>query len=222
MKAFLDHTQSEENNIISYWFEPETPVQFTPGQYLRWYLPHANPDARGERRFFTLSSSPTESPLISFTTKFSTSNSSSFKTRLKALKPGDEIEFTGPMGDFVLPKDPNIPLVFVAGGIGCTPFRSIAKWLQDSNQKRSIKFVYCARSLDEVAFEKLFKTNSATFTVFTGRPKATQILDLTDKNETFYLSGPEQMIDGLSQNLISKGIDKNRIITDLFPGYKVI
>ena len=56
------------------------------------------------------------------------------------------------MGDFVLPKDTTLPLVFVAGGIGVTPIRSMVKWLTDTDQKRTIHVIYAARSLPEIAF----------------------------------------------------------------------
>src|SRR5438128_2636442 len=138
MKVVFDHTQETiASSIKSFWFKPTRPVHYTAGQYIELKLPHDKPDNRGERRWFTLSSYPTE-PLLSITTKF-TDPGSSFKRALLDMKQGQIINMSDPMGDFVLPKDDTIPLIFVAGGIGVTPVRSMIKWLSDKAEKRDIK-----------------------------------------------------------------------------------
>src|SRR5665213_828787 len=139
MKAELDHIIHENHSktIKSFWFEPERPLDYIAGQFIMMSIKHDHPDDRGKEHWFTVSSSPSDAPLISITTKFSTP-SSSFKTALHKLKPGEHVAISDPMGDFVLPKDRNIPLIFVAGGIGITPFHSIIKWLHDTKQSRDI------------------------------------------------------------------------------------
>src|SRR5690606_27786597 len=122
-------------------FEPEIPIRYIAGQYIELFIPHSNPDKRKERRWFTLSSSPTED-LLAITTRLITPKKSSFKNALNNLRIGDEIKMLPPMGDFVLPKDESLPLIFVAKGIGVTPFRSMLKYLNDSHKKRSIKLIY--------------------------------------------------------------------------------
>src|SRR5690606_36942002 len=94
------------------WFRPKRPVRYIAGQFTELYLPHDDADERGIRRWFTISSPPTEE-LIGITTRF-TDDGSSYKRRLRALEPGAVLKMADPMGDFVLPKDPSIPLVFVA------------------------------------------------------------------------------------------------------------
>lgn len=234
MKAVLERIEDVAQNIKTFWFNPENYPEHTPGQYLRWYLPHENADERGERRWFTVSASPSEQPLISFTTKFAPEKSSSFKAKLQTLKPGDSMEYTGPFGDFVLPKDESLPLVFVGGGIGVTPFRSIIKYLADTEQKRDIQMIYAANSLEEIAFNDLFETNTKLTLILsnpladwageTGRLDGSRILDLTQHNDKtlFYLSGPEPMIEALVTDLTEKGLHETRIVTDNFPGYSHI
>src|SRR4051812_34213512 len=128
MKAIFDHSQPEAANITTFFFRPEKPVQYTAGQFTELYLPHNNPDKRGIKRWFTISSSPSEE-LLSITTKFTPEKGSSFKETLRKLVPGTEVHLEEPMGDFVLPKLIQTPLIFVAGGIGITPFHSILEWL---------------------------------------------------------------------------------------------
>src|SRR3989344_7668 len=139
----LVRIHQENYNVTTFWFKPERPLAYTAGQFIEMYLPHDNPDERGIKHWFTLSSSPTEE-LVSITTKLAGAKSSSFKKTLFALRPGVEIKIVEPMGDFVLPKDIGIPLIFVAGGMGITPFRSIIKWLSDRNEKRDITLLYAA------------------------------------------------------------------------------
>src|SRR5262249_3273208 len=67
--------QHEAENATTFYFEPDSPLAYTAGQYLNYTLPHPNPDNRGTRRSFTLSSFP-EEPLLSLTTRLSTPRSS--------------------------------------------------------------------------------------------------------------------------------------------------
>jgi len=123
MKAEFIRKHSEATNITTFWFKPEQPIDYIAGQYVEMWLPHDQPDSLGSRRWFTLSSSPTDAPLVSITTKLS-GQSSSFKKALTRLSNGDRVNLTDGMGDFVLPKQTDRQLIFVAGGIEL--FRFIA------------------------------------------------------------------------------------------------
>src|SRR5258708_897456 len=126
MHIKLESIKPVGQNVKTFWFQPPKGFTYTAGQFIELYIPHDNPDERGIKHWFTLSSSPTE-PLISITTKYAGKKSSTFKQHLFVLKPGAELYAVEPMGDFVLPQDKSIPLIFVAGGIGVTPFRSMVK-----------------------------------------------------------------------------------------------
>src|SRR5882724_4223783 len=101
MKVTFDHSQDEAANIRTFFFRPEKPMHYTAGQYTQLHLPHVRPDDRGQKRWFTLSSSPTEE-LLTITTKFAGDKSSSFKKALSKLQPGTELTMAEAMGDFVL------------------------------------------------------------------------------------------------------------------------
>lgn len=228
MIAIFDHKEEHNPNTYSFWFRPEKPINNVPGQFTEIYLPHTNPDNRGEKRWFTIYSSPTEE-LIAITTKI-ISESSSFKKTLQSIKPGTELQFSEPMGDFVLPKDSSIPLVFVAGGIGITPFRSIVRWLTDKKQTLDIQLLYAANSQSDFIENKLFSKIKSKYIIskpssswngLSGRLTADKILELTINNaETyFYISGPENMVESLTKDLIKKGQPEHQVISDYFPGY---
>ena len=221
MKVSLDHVSKTAKNIYTFWFKAESMPRYTAGQFIELRISHDNKDKRGDKRFFTLSSSPTE-PLLSITTKFTAENGSSFKTALRALSPGSELNMASPMGDFVLPKDPGIPLVFVAGGIGSTPIRSMCKYMQDSGESRNIHIIYNASTAEDVAFRDVFETFDKHFvTVLNQRLQAEKILEIAGQNDDqyIYLSGPEPMVEALHKDLKNSGVNKKHINTDFFPGY---
>jgi len=233
MKAKLDHIVHENSakTINSFWFEPQKPLDQIAGQYIEMHIEHDKPDDRGIKRWFTVSSSPSDGPLFSITTKFS-EPSSTFKTALHELKKGDTVTISDPMGDFVLPKDSDIPLVFVAGGIGVTPFHSIIKWLHDTKQSRDISLLYAARVEAELVFLELFESYGMKKEILLSDPdkpwsglrgqlNGQRIIELTKppENSLVFVSGPEKMVESLQEQLTGVGINKSRQVGDFFPGY---
>ncbi len=234
MEITLSQVSDEARYIRTYYFTPKEPVQYQAGQFTELFLSHDHPDARGQKHWFTLSSSPTESRL-SITTKFVSDNSSTFKQSLHNLKVGTILQAAQPMGDFVLPKDPTIPLVFIAGGIGVTPFRSIIKYVVDSNEQRSIHLIYSARTKEELAFHNLFSSAPIAYTPVITEPDKTwagekgpldaeKILKLagTDPRTLYYISGPEPMVEAFRDGMVKRGIEKRQLVADYFPGYAKI
>jgi len=236
MKAIFDHSDREASNIRTFWFRPSWPTNYTPGQYTELTLPITNPDERGDKHWFTLSSAPGQE-LVSITTKYAGDDkSSSFKKCLfHDLKPGDEVDLAEPEGDFVLPDDASKPLVFVAGGIGLTPFHSMMEWLAANNQRRNITFLYAVRTETEIIFRNTFQRAGIEPTIVVSEPSdawtgehgqlnAKRILELAKpaNDALIYLSGPEPMVMALQKDLIGQGIAADRIMTDDFPGYAII
>ncbi len=223
MKVKFEKSEQTAEHIYSFYFSAASKVQQVAGQFIELRIPHDGRDSRGDKRWFTLSSSPSEE-LLAITTKFTTENGSSFKTALKALQPGSEVDMASPMGDFVLPKDQSIPLTFVAGGIGATPFHSMVRYVIDSNEARDITVVYAANSDAEVAFRDTFQKLGDKFKTVVGeRLTAEAILAATDQDNGYiYLSGPEPMVESLQRGLKDAGFNKKRILTDFFPGYTEI
>jgi ferredoxin-NADP reductase len=232
MNVTFAHTEQIAHNIQTFWFKPEKPVRYTAGQFTEIQLPHDDADDRGIKRWFTLSSSPTEE-MISITTKFASHQGSTFKQHLRELQPGTPLKLASTMGDFVLPKDKTIPLVFVAGGMGITPMRSMAKWLSDTGEKRDIHLIYAVTEEDELAFVPLFKEYDLKFTPVVKQPNGDYkgetgslsvgcILELApdDGRNMYFLSGPEPMIENFVKEFEAKGFAKDRLVTDYFPGYQ--
>lgn len=222
-------------DIVSFIFKKPEAFSFEPGQFLQWTLPHQNPDDRGINRYFTISSSPTEN-LLMFTTRFS-KISSTFKKALQNLQPNQTISINNLEGDFTLPQDQNQPCVFLAGGIGITPFRSMIKYLIDKAEIRPLTLLYAGRSVQDFVFKDLFdeaqsKINLKVVYIISENapanwPGRTGLIDFNVIKEEvpqylqnlFYISGPKPMVGSFITMLKDNGVDASKIKHDFFPGY---
>ncbi len=227
-------------NIYGFWFARQRHFNFIPGQFLEWTAYHAKADSRGIRRYFTIASSPAEKDLL-LAAKIP-GQASSFKKSLLSLRREDKISATGPEGDFVMPAEERAKLVFIAGGIGITPFRSMVRYLLDKNLSRDIVLLYSANTVEEFVFGDVFSEAQNRFamrTVYAISEKRNvpegwggetgfidtemikrQIPDWQDR--IFYISGPEPMVRSMENILQGMGISGDRIKTDYFPGYEEI
>ncbi len=223
-------------DVYDFWFTSDQKLKFRPGQYLEWTLGHEHQDIRGMRRYFTIASSPTEEGIMAGVKFYP--NSSTFKNSLLFLNPGDTVVASQLAGDFVLPEDKNKKLVFMAGGIGVTPFRSMIKYLLDKNEKRDITFFYSNYGVADMAYKDIFdqareKLGIKTVYTITNQPfpvdwtGATGYVDeamirreVPDfKDRTFYISGSRGMVLAFTDTLGRMGISKRNIKTDFFPGF---
>ena len=196
-------------------------------------------DSRGNRRYFTLASSPTEAE-THLGVKFP-NPSSSFKRDLLGLQPGSTLVAGQLAGDFTLPRDQSKKLVFMAGGIGVTPFRSMLKYLSDRGEKRDIVLMYSNQTRAEIAYKEIFEEAERqiglkTIYALTNTHEAPSDLngpvhlrridaDMVQQEipdylqRLFYVSGTHAMTDALTQMLRGLGVPRAQIKTDFFPGF---
>ncbi|MBX4199370.1 hypothetical protein KW789_00540 [Candidatus Saccharibacteria bacterium] len=229
----LGHKREAES-IFSFIFEAPKKLSFQAGQYLEWTLPGVAADSRGNRRYLTIASSPTEKDIM-FTVKMP-GKASSFKSSLMSLKPGGQILASQLAGSFVLPKKLDTKMAFIAGGVGITPFRSMVKYLLDNGRKVDLHLLYSVNSADELAFSELWndakKIGVKTgFVVSAAAPENWKGLsgyvddrliaeNVSDyKQRLFYISGPQAFVAAVHQALLRLGVERSNIKTDFFPGY---
>jgi ferredoxin-NADP reductase/Na+-translocating ferredoxin:NAD+ oxidoreductase RnfD subunit len=214
-------------------FTPERPFAYQPGQYMEVTLPVPHADVRGNRRTFTIASSPTEQD-VQFGIKFAHPGST-FKQQLQALPEGGILHGVQVAGDFLLPRDAKQKLVFIAGGIGVTPFRSQLKWLADTQQTRDIVLLYAVNDPVQVVYQDVFEAAKpfglkvvfvlggdnvpADWTGETGFITAEMVQRTVPDyaQRSFYISGPPPMVAANKRML--KGMGVRRIKTDYFSGY---
>jgi ferredoxin-NADP reductase len=204
-------------DIYSFYFKPEKPFRYIAGQYIELAIASAkHPD---NRRWFTLSSSPTED-LLTITTKIDPKDTSSFKDLLLALYPEEQVIISEAMGDFILPMDTNLPLIFVAGGIGITPYRSMLQWLHENHEDRKITLFYGGKQQDSMPFLAWLQERLPnTILVTGGHIDANHIVAAATIDSVTYVSGPEGMVTSLSKELKRLLPRSSQIVTDAFLGY---
>jgi ferredoxin-NADP reductase len=141
-------------------------------------------------------------------------------------------------GDFTLPKDQSEKLVFIAGGIGITPFRSMAQYLMDTKQKRDIVMLYSNKTIPEIAYRDVFDRAQeiglkTVYTVTNENPipqdwtgktgfinEAMLREEVPDfKTRMFYISGPRSMVVLFDDLLKKMGVPESNIKKDFFPGF---
>jgi ferredoxin-NADP reductase len=149
---------------------------------------------------------------------------SSFKKALLGMEPGGEIEADGPKGSFTLQEGEHHH-IFIAGGIGITPFRSMVIQLAHDNQEKKIDLMYANRDNNFVFGEELkaIQQSHPDFRILEFVDKRIEESDLQnflqDKSAIYYLSGPRSMVEAYEQLLADKGVEKTAVMTDYFPGY---
>jgi ferredoxin-NADP reductase len=229
----LADKQHEAENVTSFLFEPEAPISYQAGQYLRYTLPHAAADSRGIARTFSIASFPAE-PTIRIATRLSTP-SSTFKQALAALEPPATLQASGPYGRFVF-SDAGRPAVFIAGGIGITPFRSILGDLAARRVSANVVLLYSNRTAN-IPFRGFLDG------LVTDLPELRIVYTVTQPNEdwhgptgridsafikrrvenlaepVFFVSGPTGLVEAMRATLAEIGVDAARTKYEAFPGY---
>lgn len=208
-------------------------VKFKAGQYFFITIPKLKyDDPRGNIRHFSIVNSPNQNKIISMATRLR--EESGFKKTLKDLPFGSEVEIGSTTGDFILPKSPDQELVFIAGGIGITPFMSMLKFITEEKLPFNVTLIYSNKDRSSTAFFKdlkeLEKKNKNIKILFTmtqdpmfkgekGRIDA-KFIKRNIKNyqqKIFYVSGPK----AFNQEIIKilKDLKIKNIKSEEFWGY---
>jgi len=229
MKLKLIKKLDEARGTKSFFWEPETKVDFSPGQYFYFTLPKLNyPDTRGVTRHFTISSSPTEN-LLRLTTRIR--QESGYKKTLDELPIGVIVEGEGPNGTLYLDKEVSGTQIFVVGGIGITPFRSMIKYNIDKSLKIPMYLIYSNSDSDFVFKKELDdwqKENDYIKIAYfdssvSGHLDAAKLSSLLPKYDiqhtTFWLVGPPPFTDALENVFQKMKIPSDQIRSEKFTGY---
>ncbi|MGM0367713.1 MAG: FAD-dependent oxidoreductase [Actinomycetota bacterium] len=217
----------ETRDVYSFIFKPSTPVTWKAGQFIYYKIPHKNVDNRGDERHFTIASAPHEKDIM-LTSKFDFDNGSSFKKALLSLKQGDKVSAYNINGSFTV-NDYNKKYVFIAGGIGITPYRSILLDLSRKDKLGDIILLYANSDEENIAFKGLLENLESRheglkvhFIIYPKLIDAKVIKgNVGDIGErTFYISGPIKMVKSVESELEKLGVNKEKIVKDYFPGYR--
>lgn len=240
MKLKFLRKQHEVGEVFSFYFTSEDLKNWLPGQYLNLTMPDIPPVYAD--RLFTIASAPHED-IIQITTII---GPSPFKQKLNSLKKGDEVEADQLGGDFTWDAVPSalsndevtgssvIPAqavtqakrLFIAGGIGVTPYISIIRDKLHRNQPLDATLLYAGKSESRPFLEELAQaeTKDESFKVKhyeSTRLTLEQLLkDIPDiQNYIVYLAGSQKFSETIGEGLIATGFPRSQIKYDYFDGY---
>ncbi|AZO41816.1 hypothetical protein EJ076_12365 [Mesorhizobium sp. M7D.F.Ca.US.005.01.1.1] len=229
----LERIEQSAVDSFDFVFRSPRKLAFEAGQYLEWTLGLNHADNRGNRRFFTVASAPTEET-VRLGVKFYP-QSSAFKRELMTMKPGSTIHAAQLAGNFTLPARCETKIAFLAGGIGITPFRSMLQYLLDRKERRPIVILYGTERQQDIAYRDVLGAARQELGIKTVHAVASggergqypgyideRLIRLTIPDyleRTFYISGPQAMVKALRQKLLAMGVRRSKIKVDYFPGF---
>jgi ferredoxin-NADP reductase len=232
----LDRKMLSDDVMVVSLEKPEH-YEFRAGQFCFLNLQDRGiQDERGLRRHLSIASAPHEKVLL-FATKIS---GSAFKQTLLKMPIEDIIIIEPPLGTFTLPEETATPVIFLAGGIGITPFRSMLQNVVTAQTNHSITLFYSNRVpgealfLDELqsitgAHEHIsiiptmtrVDSSSTTWTGLTGRLNSSMIQEGCKewRNAVYFIAGPPKMSDSMKEILEGMDIQPDLIRIERFVGY---
>jgi len=210
---------------------------FRPGQFI--YVTQPAPlyhDEKGNRRHFSIASSPRERRLLIATRM----RGSAFKHSLAEVPLGTRLEIRGPAGSFTLHANIRKPAILIAGGIGITPFRSMVKDATEQQLPYRLTLIYSNRAPEDAPFLDEFEgwamenrhfrfvptmtepeSTGTTWRGRTGRVDTAFLREVLAEagGAVCYVAGPPDMARGIVQALRAAGTDDEAIRTEEFTGY---
>ena len=228
---------SVAEDTMAFYFEKPAGFEFKAGQSIDLTLiDPEETDAEGNTRAFSLISSPFEDELAVATRMRDTA----FKRVLKKLVPSSKVRIAGPFGSFTLHNNAGRAGVFLAGGIGITPFFSIVKQACHDRLPHRLFLFYSnkrpedAAFLEELEISRHIDPNFRLIATMTDMQQsqrpwagATERIDAAMLTEAlqhlvgpvYYLAGPPGLVAGMRRMLNDAGIDDDDIRTEEFSGY---
>jgi ferredoxin-NADP reductase len=236
-KAILKGRDTLCNGTTGLYFEKPDGFKFKPGQFANFTLDSVvTTDPGGITRSLSIASAPHEKELMVAMRMRDTG----FKRIASALPIGAPFLLEGPYGNLVLHRDVTQPAVFLAGGIGITPFRSIIRHATEVGSAHKIFLFYSIRRLEEAAFLNELREIQELNPRFKFIPTIThpdgiphdwrgEIGHITEpmlmrwlpdfQAPIFYIAGPPGMVAGTREILGVAGVSDDNIRAEEFAGY---
>jgi ferredoxin-NADP reductase/nitrite reductase/ring-hydroxylating ferredoxin subunit len=215
-------------------------INYTAGQYAFFKLDDVFADTKGPIRHFSIASSPTEQDYILISTRI---RDTPYKQKLASLEKGTKILAWGPRGEFILHDDHSKPAVFLSGGIGVTPFRSMIKFATDKQLPIKIIMFDSNRNEQNILykdeFDRWVRQNKNFKVIYTVTEEGTPNVNWSREhgridmsmlerhlskdeidNAVFYMCGPPGMVKAMQELLQQElQIPKDRLKVEAFTGY---
>jgi ferredoxin-NADP reductase len=236
-KATLKRRNTVCNGTTSLYFEKPDGFEFKPGQFANFTLDSVfTTDAGGITRSLSIASAPHEKDLMVAMRMRDTG----FKRIASELPMGAPFLLEGPYGNLILHRDVARPAVFLAGGIGITPFRSMIWHTAALGSAHRMFLFYSVRRVEEAAFLKELREIEELNPRFKFIPTITnpggiprywrgELGHISEpmlakwlpdfQVPIFYIAGPPGMVAGMRQILSRAGVSDDDIRAEEFAGY---
>jgi ferredoxin-NADP reductase len=185
----------------------------------------------GESTPYSIASAPCETArdgALEFLVKVD--GSTRFGSMVEGLSPGTPIGVEGPIGNFVLPDPvPDRPLLFIAGGTGIAPMRSMLRQVLHDRQGARPALVYSARTPEEFAYVAELRAlddagrialtltltgDAADWRHARGRAGADHLAALATPRTLCFICGPPSMVTDVPQALMTLGVPREHVRTE--------
>ncbi len=234
-RVTLVRTEAIARDTTAFHFGRPAGFAFRAGQFADYTLiDPPETDREGNTRGFSLANAPDEPDLIAATRI----RDSAFKRVLSRLPVGTEVELDAPYGDFTLHRTPTTPAVFITGGIGVTPVRSMIAQAMRDQTGHQITLLHSSRTPGDLPYRNDFERLARAHRNFRYVPVVTDSAPAAWRGERgrldegmlarhvprltgpiFYLSGPEGMVRAMRRLLVALRVDEDSIRTEEFTGY---
>ncbi len=235
---FLNKEQ-ESKDAYTFYFDRSSvkDFDFIAGNYIRITLTIPTPDDRGNSRYFSITSSPLDKNHLTVTARII---QSAFKKTLWSLEPGTEVQFFGPVGRFLLDETDTRQHVFLAGGIGITPFHSMLLYAAQKNLTTPMTLFVSFSTVEDMVFHDEFMR------IATEHPNIKVVYTITKPEESqkpwagetgritkeliskyvssptsalYYMAGPVAMVMSMEEMIKGLNIPQEQVKKEQFSGY---
>jgi len=212
--------------------EPDS-IDFKAGQYVQFVAPPYEKSKQAVSRAYSISSSPDNNDHIQLIIRLVPDGICTTYV-FEYLKVGDKVDFTGPFGDFFI-RDTKADMLFVAGGSGKAPIKSMVEYLFKRNSNRRMVYMFGARVRKDLYYVDYFKEFEKKLPDFTFVPVLSQPTEecewkgkcgyippffpeyIKDPSKTeAYLCGSPGMIAAVVKGLKENGVPEDKIYYDSF------
>ena len=207
-------------------FALDEEITFHAGQFFQLTLDLANPDDRGNHRFFGFTNSPTHNRLAGLLTW---AGVSAFKQRLAGMAIGDAATVDHVGGALALPPSPDTPMVIVTSGIGIAPFMSIFRFAAEKSLPYTITLLYSNASREAAPYidelESYAQSNPRIKVQSYLTPDEIMPEDFikshlsADPNTVYGVTGTPHFTTPTVQSLKNLGVPPDHLHLELFTGY---
>jgi len=226
-------------DTMAFWFDTnDASFEFRAGQHADFVFSGSRTGIENDNsRTFSLANSPHDNRPVMIAMRM---RKTAFKTALKSAALGTKFIVSRPRGSFTLHRDISRPAVFLAGGIGITPIRSILQWVIQEHLPHRLYLFYSNRDADDAAFLEEFENMAARNSKFTLIPTMTghrtiawpyekgyinremlarYLLGL--KGPVYYIAGPSGMVTAMTDVLNASGVSEDDVKSEEFGDYKL-